>query len=161
MRLKIPVNMSISRHGHHGTRTAARTARHGRLEHQICRGRNGTRTPRARHATAAMSIKYVGEEGRQGGSPRGTGTAWTDGGRGVDERRPRRGRTDDGLSSSRRRPRAPFADGGLSSSRAGGARASRVRRRSEGAQARAVARRGESERARAAAWRGRAGGRQR
>jgi hypothetical protein len=64
-----------------------------------------TLTARARHAARARpprhahgrapgtSIKYVREEGRLGGSPRGTTATWTDSGHGVDERRPRRGRT--------------------------------------------------------------------
>jgi hypothetical protein len=74
---------------------------------------------------ATMGRREVGEEGRQVGSPRGMRAAWTDGGRGVDERRARRGRTDGGLPSSRRRPRAPFFAGGRGAggaARAGGRR---------------------------------------
>eukprot|EP00267_Zea_mays_P043545 XP_020395646.1 uncharacterized protein LOC109940510 [Zea mays] len=77
-----------------------------------------------------MSIKYVGKEGRRGGSPRGTTTTWTDGGHGVDERRPWTNGVDGGHGGHGVDESAPMNGEPRAAARSGeGARAGNVRRR--------------------------------
>jgi hypothetical protein len=118
----------------HGTGAVSCEACHGRHGMRTtCRTRTAA-TARARHATAAtaaMSIKYVREEGRRGGSPRGTTAPWTDGGHGVDERRSRHGRTTGSLLRDGGHKLPSWTAGSLLRGRAGrGPRAAarRVRR---------------------------------